>query len=43
MLMRGRQGGKCSRYFNIAYAPVLEDGNGNRAAKANEDSNEDLW
>jgi hypothetical protein len=36
-------GAKCGRYFNVAYAPVLEDGKGNRAVSLNEESNTDLW
>jgi len=37
------QGGNCGRYFNVAYALVLEDGKGHRAANVDEDSNADLW
>lgn len=36
-------GGKCDKYFNVAYAPVLEDGKGNRAVDVDENSNTDLW
>lgn len=36
-------GGNCGKYFNVAYAPVLEDGKGRRAVNVNEDSNTDLW